>query len=355
MFAGQQQTCSSDGQQQPTRKQVRRLLSRHLALPGASGVHKHRQAAQDTHPFKKFFFPVDPHNAAEVSLFMSLYTEHKGPQHLKAFQAMAAHWNTMKWVQRNNSAWLGITYKDGVQLRNFHRSVSAETGRIESLQLAGLLQASPPSSPSPLVHQAVADASVAPAIRTAGLVVGPAAHAAALYGSGLPPAAPSPAPTSGPSPNPSPNPKKKKKRRTANTTATQSSLWPGLAPPGAAVGSGPSTSAPPANSAATGTNKQNCPNCWLWDWWKACKEAPRFHGPGRVDPMTITRFPLAGTGHRNICPHKGLFNTVFMAKQSHLHFDGLSGGWWTLFDKCKKGAGYHEWLQTNPSRTGWKK
>ena len=129
-FAGAQQASVSD---QPTSKQVRQLASKYLALPGVPGGHKRRLAAPDTHPIKKSFLPVDPCNAAEASLFMSLYTEHKAPKHLKAFQGITAHWHIMKWVQRGNSAWLGIAYKDGVQLHNFHCKLSAEVGCIESL------------------------------------------------------------------------------------------------------------------------------------------------------------------------------------------------------------------------------
>ena len=120
----------------------------HLQLPTSCGVHKRRAAARETHPFKRFFFPVDPRNPAEVSMYMSLYFEHRQPKHLKAFQSMAAHWNTIKWVQRNNPSYLSISYKDAVHLRNFHRNISAQAGQIESLKLAGLLQATPPPSPS---------------------------------------------------------------------------------------------------------------------------------------------------------------------------------------------------------------
>ena len=115
-------------------------------IPAASGIHKRHRAAQDRHLFKKFFYPVDPHNAAEVSMFMSLYSEHE-PKHLKGFQSMAAHWNAIKWAQRNNAMYLAVAYKDGVHLRNSHRVLSAEIGRNESLKLAGLLQDSQPSSP----------------------------------------------------------------------------------------------------------------------------------------------------------------------------------------------------------------
>ena len=82
---------------------------------------------------------------------MSLYIEHKQPKHLKAFQSMAAHWSSIKWVQRNNPDYLCIGYKDGVHLRNFHKDVSRETARIESLKLADLLQASPTPMPANVI------------------------------------------------------------------------------------------------------------------------------------------------------------------------------------------------------------
>lgn len=316
--------------------------------------------------FKKFFYPVDPHNAAEVSLFMSLYTEHKSPKHLKAFQTMAANWNTLKWVQRHNPDWLGIIYKDGVQLRNFHRSMSDETGRSESLKLAGLLHASPPSSPSLPPQQSVADVSAAklsaPIDQAAGLPAEPAAAAstsigqpAALHGSGSQPAAHFLAPSQASALLPSPNPGRKKKLRSAATpAAAQGTLWPTLGAPGAGVGSGPSTSAKVFSTMEADCPQQTCAKCWLWDWWKACKEAPRFHGPGRVDPWSIGRIVTTSTGHKKLCPHTDLYQNVFMAKQHHPQFSELQGGYWTLFDKAKKKkAEYRTWLERTPA--GWKR
>jgi len=328
-----------------------------LALPGASGVHKRRQAAQDTHPFKKFFFPVDPRNAAEVSLFMSLYTEHKAPKNLKAFQGMAAHWNTMKWVQRDNSAWLGIAYKDGVQLRNFHRKLSAEVGCIESLKLAGLLQAPPPPPLPPIDHQ-IADGSLVhmsvPA-QTAGLLVEPAAHSSAvhgqtgaLHGSEPQAVALSHVPTLAPSPAPSPV--KKKPRSAAGST--QGTLLGLVARPAAVAGSGPSTSAPSGSSGAAATGKHCCNDCWVHDWWAACVGAPRFGGPGRIDPWSIQKIPTTRTNHKKMCTNKGLFDSIFSRKERLVGYEQLIDGRWSLFNEAKKKKpDYKKWMEATSS--GW--
>ena len=46
-------------------KKVCSALS-HLRLPAASGIRKRHRAAQDKQPFSRFFYPVDPHNVAEL-------------------------------------------------------------------------------------------------------------------------------------------------------------------------------------------------------------------------------------------------------------------------------------------------
>lgn len=301
-------------------KKVCSALS-HLRLPAASGIRKRHRAAQDRHPFSRFFYPVDPHNAAEVSMFMSLYTEHK-PKHLRGFQSMAAHWNSIKWAQRRNHVYHAIAYKDAVQLRNFHMTLSAEIGRIESLKLAGLLQdpqpPSPPSSPDnpqPLAALADPSTSAQPSLHAS---LGSEVLGQAGCSSQLPETGQTGVDCSTSSMPATQLSSVHQKRPAAKQSALAFSAVPQQKSPNPKPLKKAKTS-----GADQGGKGQKCRACFAYDWYHATLAQPghAFVDMASVKPLLIKGHP----GHRSKCPHREAFETVMglhRPKGTHSSFPG---------------------------------
>ena len=313
-------------------------------MPAAWGIRKRHRAAQDRHPFKKFFYPVDPHNAAEVSMFMSLYSEHK-PKHLKGFQCMAAHWNAIKWAQRSNAVYLAVAYKDGVQLRNFHRVLSAEIGRIESLKLAGLLQDPQPSSLlhlqtllSPKLHLQTPPHQQ-PSLPLDRVVLGCEVSLEAGSGSQLHEPVQSGPECSGPSTSARLPSTLLQKRSAAKQSALPFHATQQQKSPNPKAAKKPETSTAAADHGQQ-TNGQKCKACFAYNWYQATLALP---GDAFADMSSITPLYIRGNpGHRSHCPHREAFDTVMgvkRAKGNHASFPGWGPQHQKHFSENENGLG----------------
>ena len=242
--------------------------------------------------------------------------------------------------------YLAVAYKDGVQLRNFHRVLSAEIGRIESLKLAGLLQDPQPSSPpapadppQPLAALADPSTSAQPSLPLGHVVLGCEMSVEAGSGSQLREPVQSGPKCSGPSTSARLPSTLLQKRPAAKQSALPFHATQQQKSPNPKAAKKPKTSTAAADHGQQ-TKGQKCRACFAYNWYQATLAQPgdAFADMSSITPLYIRENP----GHRSNCPHREAFDTVMgvkRAKGNHPSFPGWGPQHQKDFSENENGPG----------------